>query len=58
MEELNKEQLRQASGGTGEDSPHCPKCRSSDLTLVGPADIGTPPCWRCNSCGYEWMMPL
>ena len=58
MEELNKEKIQQASGGVYEDAPHCPKCQSTDLVLIGPVDIGTPPCYRCNSCGYEWMLAL
>ena len=58
MEKLSKEELQQASGGVCEDAPHCPKCHSKDLILIGPADIGTPPCCRCNSCGYEWMLAL
>lgn len=58
MEELNKEELQKASGGVCEDEPHCPKCRSKEIVLVGPADIGTPPCYHCNACGYEWMLAL
>ena len=58
MEELNKETLQQVSGGVDETAPHCPKCRSKDLTPVGPVDIGTPPCYRCKACGYEWMLAL
>ena len=58
MEILYKEKLQQASGGVYEDAPHCPKCRSKELTLVGPVDIGTPPTYRCKACGYEWMMAL
>ena len=58
MEELNKEKIQQASGGVYEDAPHCPKCQSTDLVLDGQVDIGTPPCYRCNSCGYEWMLAL
>ena len=56
--ELNKNELQQVSGGVYEDTPHCPKCQSKDLQLVGPADIGTPPCYRCKACEYEWMMAL
>ena len=55
---LNKEELHWVSGGVYEDTPHCPKCQSKDLLPVGPVDIGTPPCFRCKSCGYEWMMAL
>ncbi len=58
MDELNKEKIQQASGGVYEDAPHCPKCQSTDLVLIGPMDIGTPPCYRCSSCGYEWMLAL
>ncbi len=58
MEILDKEKLQQASGGVYEGAPHCPKCRSKELTLVGPVDIGTPPTYRCKACGYEWMMAL
>ena len=57
-QELKKEEMRKVSGGTYDDTPHCPKCKSKDLALVGPVDIGTPPCFRCKSCGYEWMMAL
>ena len=46
MDELNKEKLQQASGGVYEDAPHCPKCQGTDLVLIGPVDIGTPPCYR------------
>ena len=56
--ELKKEELRQASGGIYEDGPHCPKCQSKELLLVGPVDFGTPPCYRCKDCDYEWMMAL
>ncbi len=58
MEILDKEKLQQASGGVYEGAPHCPKCRSKELTLVGRVDIGTPPTYRCKACGYEWMMAL
>lgn len=58
MKEVSKEKLQQVAGGVCEDAPHCPKCRSTDLILVGPTDIGTPPCYRCKSCGYEWMLAL
>ena len=60
MEELNRKELENVSGGTNAEdySPHCPKCQSRDLELAGPVDIGTPPCYRCRSCGYEWMMAL
>ena len=55
---LNKKELQQVAGGVYEDTPHCPVCQSRNLQLVGPADIGTPPCYRCKSCDYEWMMAL
>ncbi len=58
MKEVNKEKLQQVAGGVCEDAPHCPKCQGRDLVLVGPADIGTPPCFRCKACGYEWMLAL
>ena len=58
MEKLSKEELQQASGGVYEDTPHCPKCQGKDLVLIGPGDIGTPPCYRCQACGYEWMLAL
>ncbi len=58
IKELDKEELHQVSGGVYEDTPHCPKCQSRDLVLVGPVDFGTPPCYRCKSCDYEWMMAL
>ena len=58
MDELKKKELQKVTGGANEDAPHCPKCRSTDLKLTGPADIGTPPCFHCNACGYEWMMAL
>lgn len=57
-EELKAEELHQVSGGAYDDTPHCPKCQGKELVLVGPVDIGTPPCYRCQSCGYEWMMAL
>lgn len=56
--ELNTEELRRVPGGVYEDTPHCPKCQGKDLALTGPVDFGTPPCFRCKSCGYEWMMAL
>ena len=56
--ELNKKELQQVSGGANEDMPHCPKCQSRSLQLIGPADIGTLPSYRCESCGYEWMLAL
>lgn len=55
---LNKKELQHVAGGVYEDTPHCPVCHSRNLQLVGPADIGTPPCYRCKSCEYEWMMAL
>ncbi len=58
MKELKHEKLEQVTGGTNEYAPHCPKCCSTDLELVGPADIGTPPCYHCKACDYEWMMAL
>ena len=58
IKELEQKELQQVSGGTAEDTFHSPKCRSKDVQLVGPADIGTPPCFRCNACGYEWMLAL
>ena len=58
MDEIENKDLKQVSGGTDADEPHCPKCRSTDIELTGPADFGTPPCYRCKSCGYEWMMAL
>lgn len=56
--ELHETELQQVSSGANADIPHCPKCQSTDLKLVGPVDIGTPPCYHCRSCGYEWMMAL
>ncbi len=53
MDELNKKELQQASGGVNEDGPHCPKCGSKELELVGPVDIGTLPTYRCKTCSYE-----
>lgn len=58
IKELNKKEMRQASGGVYEDIPHCPKCQSRVLIPVGPMDIGTLPCFRCKNCDYEWMMAL
>lgn len=58
VDELKKKDLQQAAGGLNTDDPHCPKCQSRELTLVGPADIGTPPTYRCKACGYEWMLAL
>ena len=58
MKELNKEELHRVSGGVYEDIPHCPKCQSRELVLVGPMDIGTLPCYRCKDCDYEWMLAL
>ncbi len=58
MDELNQKELQKAAGGLNADEPHCPKCGSSDLTLIGPVDIGTPPTYRCKACGYEWMLAL
>ena len=36
MKELKHEELEQVTGGTNEYAPHCPKCCSTDLELVGP----------------------
>lgn len=58
MEELNKKDLEKAAGGLNAEAPHCPKCQSTELELVGPVDIGTPPEYRCKACGYEWMLAL
>ena len=58
MNEIDNKQLEQVAGGTNNDAPHCPKCQSKDLVLIGPVDIGTPPCYRCQACGYEWMLAL
>ncbi len=58
MNEVDNKDLKQVSGGSNIDAPHCLKCHSTDLLLIGPVDFGTPPCYRCKSCGYEWMMAL
>ena len=58
MNEVDNKKLQQVSGGVNADTPHCPKCQSIDLMLIGPVDIGTLPTYRCKSCGYEWMMAL
>ena len=58
MEELNKKELEKAAGGMREVLPHCPKCRSKDLGLVAPVDIGTLQTYRCKACGYEWRLAL
>lgn len=56
--ELRDKELQKVSGGVDAASPHCPKCHSTDLELVGKVDIGTLPTFRCKACGYEWMLAL
>ena len=58
VSEADLKELEQVSGGFYDELNRCPRCQGKDLLATGPADIGTPPCFHCKSCGYEWMMAL
>ena len=59
MDLIDHDACEAVSGGSvSAEDVHCPKCRSSDIEVADPGDIGTLPTYRCRTCGYEWMRPL
>ena len=53
MEDLKKEELQKASGGVSTDTPHCPKCQSKDLMLVGRWISARPPVTAVKPAGMS-----